>query len=383
MAEAASIGEKLAAICKQFRLPGELVHWERLTGGKINATYRVDLRQGGELRRYLVQGVNKYVFPDPAAMMENVCRVTRHLRSKAPKDGRPGSLRYYPTAQGDGCLFSSRDGEAEFWRVCDFLANTVTMGPAEQTPRTLTMLGRAFGAFTRQLLDLDPAGMAETIPRFHDTPYRLEVLARAAAEDPLGRAKEAGPELRLILDRRDRAGTLRRQLAQGRLPLRVTHNDTKPANVLLDRDTLEPAAVIDLDTCMPGLTAYDFGDSIRSGACRRETGGRRLDLDLVRAYAEGYLGETAGLLTPAEEDALADGAAVVTLELAARYLTDHLTGDRYFSAHYPGHNLDRAREQLGLFREMEDHGEELRAVIRESGPASGSRAPTQKSADSL
>ena len=208
----------------------------------------------------------------------------------------------------------------------------------------------------------------ESIPHFHDTVYRMETFFRNVAEDPLGRAKDARREIETIRENRDFAGTLCRQIDAGELPIRVTHNDTKTNNILFDRDTLDPLVIIDLDTCMPGLACYDFGDTIRFAACTAEEdepdeSKMKLDLDLFRAYAEGYLSQMGGFLSEAERKSLATGAAVITLELASRFLGDYLIGDKYFRIDYPEHNLVRAKAQLALFRDMMLHMDDMQRII--------------------
>ena len=345
--------EKLAYICAAFRLPGRLTHYRRLDGGKINASFVVTLRAGEADRRYFIQQVNRYVFRDPVSVMENICRITEYLMAQDCE-----TLRFYTTAEGRGYLLLG-EGE-EFWRATDFIEDAVSFQTADGNSLLLERAGQAFGSFLRQLWDFDVSQLTETIPRFHDTEFRLKELFRAAEEAPLERSRDAEEEIALVRANRDSADMLRRC---GALPLRVTHNDTKLSNILFCRETLEPLAVVDLDTCMPGLICHDFGDTVRSAARRTETPSPRLDLSLFRAYTEGFLGETAGFLTEAELASLAPGAAVITLELAARFLTDHLAGDRYFRTEYPGQNLDRAREQLALFQDMTRKMETMEEIV--------------------
>ena len=198
----------------------------------------------------------------------------------------------------------------------------------------------------------------------------METFFRNVAEDPMDRAKNARQEIETIREYRDFAGALCRQIDAGELPIRVTHNDTKTNNILFDRDTLDPLVIIDLDTCMPGLACYDFGDTIRFAACTAEedepdTEKMKLDLNLFRAYTEGYLSQMGDVLSEAELRSLATGAVVITLELASRFLGDYLIGDKYFRIDYPEHNLVRARAQLALFRDMMRHMDEMQAIIDE------------------
>ena len=307
MQSEARIKEKLAYICKQFRLTGDLILYRLIPNGHINTAYYVALYDGKEVRQFLVQKVNWYVFRDPVSMMHNIDLITRHIMSKE---------------------------------------------------RTLD----------RQLQDFDARELVESIPHFHDTVFRMNTFFGIVAEDKLGRAKNAQREIETIRRNRDFAGTLCRQIDAGELPIRVTHNDTKTNNILFDRDTLDPLVIIDLDTCMPGLACYDFGDTIRFAACTAEEDEKdesrmKLDLGLFRAYAEGYLSQMGDILSPAERKSLATGAAVITLELASRFLGDYLVGDRYFRIDYPEHNLVRARAQLALFRDMMLHMDDMQAII--------------------
>ena len=357
--------DKLAYICKRFRLPGELTGYRLLSSGHINTTCAAVLSDGPADRTFLVQRVNRYVFRDPVGLMGNIDRVTRHIREKEGAAAGRGSLRFYHTAEGTNYVMLGEGDRAELWRVCDFIENAVSFEGGEGGDRVLRGAGRAFGRFLCRLRDLEPSRLTETIPHFHDTEYRMETLLQAVAEDPLGRAGEAARETGVIRAGRAFAGTLCERARRGELPVRVTHNDTRINNVLFHRDTLEPLAVVDLDTCMPGLVCYDFGDLVRSAAWVTAENGRgfRLDPARFRACAEGFLSETAAFLTGAELDSLAGGAAVITLELASRYLEDYLTGDRYFPIDYPTQNLDRARRQLALYQDMTDRMEELREIV--------------------
>ena len=358
------VKDKLADICRRFCLPGELTAWRRLSGGNINLTYAVTLSAGQGPRTYLVQRVNGYVFRDPVGLMKNIDRVTRHLMDQEETGERLGTLRYYRTASGENYVMLDQGETAEIWRVCDFIVNTVTFEAGEGEAQVLRGAGKGFGGFLRRLRELDPSELAETIPHFHDTAYRLREFFRIVEEDPLGRAKDVEREITVIRGGRELAGRLSARREQGELPVRVTHNDTKTSNILFDRETLEPLAVIDLDTCMPGLVCYDFGDLVRFAACRAEKeGGFRLDPDRFRACSEGFLSETADFLTGAEIDALPVGAAAVTLELASRFLGDYLVGDLYFRTEYPTHNLDRARRQLELYQDMLLCMEEMKRII--------------------
>lgn len=383
---------KLAYICKRFRLPGELILQRWIPTGHINTAYYVALYDGKEVRQYLAQKINWYVFRDPVSMMRNIDLITRHIMSKEPTLERRRRLHFHHTAEGnnylilketaEGFVDQSESGESlgeepwntdwEFWRLYNFIENSESFETAEGNTEILRISGKAFGKFNRQLQDFDAGQLVESIPHFHDTVYRMNSFFDAVAADPLGRAAEAEKEIALIRENREFAGTLCRQIERGALPIRVTHNDTKTNNILFDRDTHDPLVIIDLDTCMPGLACYDFGDTIRFAACTAEEDqveGMQLDLRLFRAYTEGYLAEMKTVLSEAELESLATGAAVITLELASRFLADYLLGDKYFRIDDPKQNLRRAQAQLTLFRDMMAHMEDMRRIIREVAEA--------------
>ena len=261
-----------------------------------------------------------------------------------------------------------QDPSVEFWRVYNFIEFSTSFETSEGNPEVLRMSGVAFGKFLRLLKDFDAGSLMESIPHFHDTRFRLNAFFQAVDEDVVGRVKEAQAEIGIIRENRDFAETLCRAIDKGELPIRVTHNDTKTNNILFDKDTLDPLVVIDLDTCMPGLACYDFGDTIRFAACTAEEDqpdGMSLDLDLMRAYTKGYLEEVRDVLTDAEIQSLPIGAAVITLELGSRFLLDYLVGDKYFRIDYPEQNLRRAQAQLVLFQDMMKHMDDMQKIVQE------------------
>ena len=384
------VKEKLAYICRQFRIPGELLLYRLIPNGHINTAYYTAVYDGKEVKQYLVQKVNTYVFREPAGMMRNIDLITRHIMEKERTMERRRRLHFHHTAEGKNYLVL-KDGEAvspenvsfheeggpdregedqvEFWRLYNYIENSVSFETAEGNPEVLRMSGKAFGRFLLQLQDFEAGQLIESIPHFHDTRKRLEDFFRTVAEDPAGRAKDAADEIRLIRRYRDFGCTLCEQIDRGELPIRVTHNDTKTNNILFDKDTLDPLVIIDLDTCMPGLACYDFGDTIRFAACtapedEKDTSRMKLDLELFRAYTDGYMSTAGEALTEAEVESLSIGAAVITLELSSRFLGDYLVGDKYFRVDYPEHNLVRAKAQLALFVDMMDHMEDMKAIVR-------------------
>ena len=375
------IKEKLAYICRQFRIPGEILVYRWIPSGHINRAYYAAVYDGKEIYQLLVQRINTYVFRDPVGMMRNIERITEHIRAKEPTMEKRRRLHFRHTAERKNYIVLKngvavdekdvdfQDPDVEFWRVYNYIEYSVCFQTSEGNPEVLRMSGKAFGKFLKQLQAFDAESLIESIPHFHDTRKRLDDFFAIVEDDPAGRVKDAEAEIGIIRANREFGCTLCNQIDAGLLPIRVTHNDTKTNNVLFDKDTLDPLVVIDLDTCMPGLACYDFGDTIRFAACTAEEDqpeGMKLDLDLMRAYTEGYLEEVKDVLTDAEIDSLATGAAVITLELASRFLGDYLVGDKYFRIDYPEQNLRRAQAQLVLFQDMMLHMEDMKRIIREA-----------------
>lgn len=394
---------KLEFICRQFRIPGELIIYRFIPSGHINTAFYVAMYDGKEVRQFLAQKVNWYVFKDPVSMMNNIDLITKHIMDKERTLERRRRLHFHHTAEGNNylMLIDGDDGmphtisiddinsgnvdpdRAEFWRLYNFVENSKNFETAEGNDEVLRMSGKAFGKFMRQLQDFDASQLVESIPHFHDTRYRLETFFSDVEADPVGRVSEIRQEIEDIAANRDFACTLCEMIDRGEVPIRVTHNDTKTNNVLFDRDTLDPLVIIDLDTCMPGLACYDFGDTIRFAACtgsedNHDLDNMKLDLALFRAYTEGYISEAAGFLTEAELDSLAIGAPIITLELTSRFLDDYITGDKYFRIDYPTQNLDRGRAQLALFKDMMLHIDDMKQIIREVASASEGVAKVYK-----
>ena len=380
MTESPELREKLQYICQQFRISGNVLVYRWIPSGHINEAYYVAVYDGREVKQFLIQRVNTYVFRDPISMMQNIELITRHIMDKERTMERRRRLHFHHTALGNNFVIL-KDGvsippegvdfakdDIEFWRLYNFVESATSFETAEGNPEVLRMSGIAFGKFMRQLQDFDASQLVESIPHFHDTRFRLDAFEEIVKADEMDRAKNARREIEQIFENRAFGCTICEQVDRGELPIRVTHNDTKTNNVLFDRKTLDPLVVIDLDTCMPGLACHDFGDTIRFAACTAEEDqveGMALDLRFFRAYTEGYLSQTADILTKAELESLATGAAVITLELASRFLGDYLSGDKYFRIDYPEHNLVRAKAQLALFQDMMKHMDEMQAIVKE------------------
>ncbi len=366
-----SLKDKLAFICEKFRIPGTLLWYKQKKSGNINATYEVMVKNGEETG-YVIQKINSYVFRDPEAMMNNIDLVTEYIMKKQKREqgeiGRRYRLHYHHTAEGKN-FWRDDENDGEFWRLMNYIEDSVCFD-ATSDPKVLFMVGKAFGQFQVNLADFDASQLVETIPNFHNTRLRLERFFDDVERDEFGRCEEVQEEIKKIRALFGTACKLTDLLAEGKIPLRVTHNDTKSNNVLLDCITLEPLVVIDLDTVMPGLAMHDFGDAVRFTANtanedEADTSKVSLDLELYRAFAEGFIGATADFLTQAEIDTMALGAVTITIELAVRFLDDYITGDKYFKTNYPKHNLIRARSQLALVQDMQKKYDAMNCIVHE------------------
>jgi Ser/Thr protein kinase RdoA (MazF antagonist) len=340
-----------------FCLHGNPLSCEKYGNGHINSTYFIITDCKCE---YILQRINRFVFKDPEALMKNFAAVTNHLRQSA---GDPRSvLVLIPTTGGD---LYHLDNNGEYWRMFNNIPGTISLDRAE-TPADFRESGAAFGRFQQALSNFNAYTLHETIPRFHDTPHRYSLFKEAMAENPHNRLKDVVTEVDFAMARESYAQTLNHLQKEGVLPLRVTHNDTKLNNVLFDKKTRKALCVIDLDTVMPGLAAYDFGDSIRYGAStaaedERDLNKVSMSLELFEAYAQGYLSNCD--LTKAERSYLRDGVRTITLECGLRFLTDHLNGDIYFNTSRPNHNLDRCRTQFKLVEDIEHKWDEMGKIL--------------------
>ncbi len=347
-------------ILKQFLLEGAALTCQRYGFGHINETYLVVTDRGC---RYILQKINNHVFPDIPKLQENIAAVTNYLRQQTTE--RYGVLQLISTLDGNTYHV---DDNGEYWRVYDFIEDSICL-QAPETPEDFYQAAIAFGTFQQQLRDFPAHTLHETIVNFHNTPDRYRIFREVLARDPLGRAKEVEPEIRFALEHEEKGSRLYSMLQEGLLPLRVTHNDTKLNNVMLRAETRTPLCVIDLDTTMPGLSAYDFGDSIRFGAAvapedEQELGKVCMSLDLFRIYTKGYLTACPGL-TETEKQVLPLGALTMTLECGLRFLTDYIDGDHYFTCYRNGQNLDRCRTQFKMVADMEAKWDQMHAIVTE------------------
>ena len=344
--------EKAAYLFQTDSLP---VSCETFGHGHINSTFLLTTQSG---RQYILQRVNHYVFKNPMEVVANAQAVTSFIQKKGQL-----ALSYVPANNG---AFCARDEDGNYWRMYDFVEGFCMDAP--QCPEDFYQSALAFGKFQDLLSDFPAETLAETIPDFHNTPVRYAQLKQAIAENKAGRLAAVQKEVDFYLAQEEKGSLLQQMLERGELPLRVTHNDTKFNNVLLSNDTHKPLCVLDLDTVMPGLSLYDFGDAIRSGAHtgredEQDLSKVRLQLDLFEMYVKGYL-EAAPSLTDREVACMVLGAFTMTLECGSRFLADHLNGDLYFRTAYPEHNLVRCRTHIALVQQILNNWDKMEAIVQ-------------------
>ena len=355
--------ERLAAVVAAFSLTGRLKSAERYGSGHIHDTYSVRFeneRGGGHI---LLQRINTGIFKNPVAVMENIERVTRHIRSElnGASDADRRVLQLVSTRKGQPWFV---DGEEKYWRAYLFIEGAKTSDEVTSATQAFEA-AKAFGKFQHMLTDLRGERLAEAIPNFHNTPKRFLDFEFAVDQNVSKRGNEAKPEIAFAMSRRAVAGVL----ADAGLPERVTHNDTKLNNVLLDERTGEGICVIDLDTVMPGLVAHDFGDMVRTMTCpsaedEQDLSRVEMRFPLFEAVLRGYLAGAGDFLTTPERESLIAGAKVIALEQGIRFLADYLNGDRYYKVSRPGQNLDRCRTQFRLLQSMEEQESAMVRLLR-------------------
>ena len=355
-----SLFNEIDRISHEFDLSG-LVNVSEINLGKVNHTCRADFLIDGWMHSYIVQKVNTYVFRKPWDVMHNIALITEFMAEHHPDIK---SLRYIHALNGKNYY---EDGPA-FWRMYRYV-DSVTYNSSKD-PVIVCNAGKAFGRFQKALAEFDASLLRYTIPNFHNTTKRYADLEADFTSDPLWRAASCSTEVSYVLSMKENALVLDKLYASGRIPLRVTHNDTKINNVLFDPDTRKAVCVVDLDTVMPGLAGHDFGDAVRSagnskGSSSLEFDKVELNMEVYKVFAEGFLSYTKPLFTEDEINSFADSCLVMTLELASRYLDDYLTGDKYFKAKYDTQNLDRARNLIALAKSMDSKMPEMRKVIQE------------------
>ena len=358
----------LDEVLRAYDLPETFLGAVRYGCGHINDTFCLVCQpKEGKAIRFILQGLSSAAFPQPEKLMENFIGITTHLRNKIlQRGGDPMRETLSLVKTKDGKDYYT-DGQGKIWRLLPFIEKTVSLQLA--TPQTFEASARAFGRFQLLLQDYPAHTLHETIENFHNTQDRFYKFQKALAEDRQGRAKNVQKEIQFVLSRQEDCSVAVRALREGKLPLRVTHNDTKLNNVLLDEDTMEGICIIDLDTTMPGLSIYDFGDSIRFGANHSAEDEKDLskvnfDIELFEVYTRGFLQGAQGALTETELEYLPWGAKLMTLECGIRFLTDYLDGDHYFRTTYPEQNLDRCRTQFKLVQDMEAQWEQMHQTVK-------------------
>ncbi len=350
--------KQLQEISRRFQIYGQILHAETLKIGHINETYTATYDQGGTRVRYIHQKINRNVFKNPVGVMKNVMRVTTHIRRKYETANVGNvtrrSLIVIPTRDGKSFY---QNGDKEVWRTFVFVEGVETF-ESVQSPEQAYQAGKAFGEFQHLLVDLPGERLFETIPDFHNTRKRFTALQEAIQKDQHNRAKDARKEIDFALQQEPMVDVILDAMAKGKIPERVTHNDTKFNNVMLDVLTGEAMCIVDLDTVMPGCALYDFGDMVRTTTSptledEPDLSKVKMQMPMFKKLAQGYLASAGKFLTKAEKAHIAFSGKLITFEIGIRFLTDFLSGDTYFRIHRAGHNLDRSRTQFKLVESIQ------------------------------
>ena len=362
----ACLKHDVRSVAQQFQIHGDFLRAEPYGSGHINDTYCVYFSQAGKLARHVFQRINHNIFKNPKALMENIQRVTVHLARKISSERNAGQRALTVILTCEGRAYG-QDKEGNYWRAYNFIEKARTYDAVKNTQQAFEA-AKAFGCFQKCLADLPAPRLHDTIPDFHHTPKRFIALEKAIEADAVNRAKLAQREIDFALKHKAICGVL----LDAKLPERVTHNDTKLNNVMLDDATSEGVCVIDLDTVMPGLALYDFGDMVRtttSPAKEDETDLSKVTMQfpMFEALARGYLASASGFLTKQERQLLAFSGKLITFEIGLRFLADFLAGDIYFKVHRENHSLDRCRTQFKLVESIEQQEEQMNRFIETIG----------------
>ena len=353
----------------QFKFEGKYINHFMSESGHINYTYFVSYRQNdNSIKRYILQRINTHVFKKPEEVMENIKNVTDFIRKKVEAAGGDPEREVLSLVETIDGKYHFVDENGYFWRGYNVVENTATYSKAEN-PYKFYKVGFSFGNFQRQLADFPADKLYETIPNFHNTLSRYADFEEAVRLDPLDRVKELEDEINFVRSHKYLCSFIMDGIADGRFPLRVTHNDTKMDNILVDKVTGEGVCIIDLDTVMPGSVLNDFGDAIRFGASSAEEDETDLDevyvdVDMFEAFANGFIAGLNNSLSNEEIKALPMGALILTLETGIRFLTDYINGDVYFRISRESHNLDRARNQFKLVEDMESKMPKFNRIVK-------------------
>ena len=347
------------------------VNIKQIKIGHINSTYTLYFDQGSSVKPYLLQEINTHVFKNPIQLMENIEKITTFLSEKVRLSGAKNyenlSLRVIHTLDHHSYMISSKN---HFFRVYNFIENAKTYQKTNDL-KLFYNAGKTIGTFQNMLSDFDASQLHETIPNFHNTPYRFQTFLKVLKENPCDRAKDCEEEIQFVLHLKDFTPVITSLIEQKLIPIKVTHNDTKLNNIMFDCETKEGLCLVDLDTVMPGTILYDFGDAIRSGCNRADEDEKNLEkvrfsVDLFKAFSEGYLSSVASSITECEVNHLVDSAILMTFECGMRFLTDYLDGDHYFKTKYDNHNLVRCRTQFHLVKQMIEQKDVLEEIVQEA-----------------
>ena len=358
-------------VADAFNLTDRYIGYKVKNDGHINSTYVLEFEDAnGSPKKYTLQKINTYVFKDADKLMSNIVGVTSHIKEKLRKSNKSAERRTLTFLPSNDGKYYAVDKSGDCWRCYDYIDNAYTCNIIDSAD-VFYNAGKSFGNFQNLLSDYPIDSLFETIPKFHDTYSRFNDFLNSVEKDASGRAATAKDEIRFVLDREADTKILLAELQKNELPLRVTHNDTKLNNILFDSDTDEGICIIDLDTVMPGLSLYDFGDSIRFGANtasedEKDLSKVSLSLDLYEAYTRGYLSSAKQSLTEKEMFYLPFSAKLMTLECGMRFLADYLDGDVYFKTDYPEHNLVRCRDQFKLVADIESKYEQMQEITRKA-----------------
>jgi len=358
---------KVLELKEKFNIAGDFVGYEIFKSGHINTTVMARFEVDGKIKEYVFQKINKYVFKKPEEVMENISNVTNYIKNKLKSRGEKTSrrvLKFYPSQSGKHFTI---DENGDYWRVYKFVNKSITFNETDNL-KVLEETGKAFGEF-QQLLDGYPIkDLNIIIPHFHNTVNRYKIFKEVLENNPVGRVQKVQEEINQYLAIEQIATKMYKMQKMGELQLRVTHNDTKCNNVLFDEETGKYLCVIDLDTIMPGLVGFDFGDAVRfaGNTCSEDETDLdkvKLDFDKFEALTKGFISRVGTSLTKAEQETLALGAITMTVECGVRFLTDYIDGDNYFKTEYPEHNLDRARCQLKLALDMIENYDKMQEIV--------------------
>lgn len=357
-------------IVKKFAIPGELEEIKQITTGNIHKTYVAIYSEKGIEKKYLIQQINNYVFKNPYDVMNNIEGITNHLQKALERIGDKNHkvLNVIKTIDNENMVVhKNEEGKVDFYRVYNFIENAVSYDNTEK-PEIVRTAGKAFGNFQKLLNDYPIETLAETIVDFHHTKNRFTAFEKDVEIDSSNRAKLVNKEIDFILKRRNVCNLIVDKLARKEIPYRVTHNDTKVNNVMINKYTGDFLAVVDLDTVMPGSGLYDYGDGVRSAAANSKEDEKDLNKvylkdNLFEAYTDGYLSELAPYMSEEEVKLMGESIRLITLELGIRFLGDYINGDKYFKCDYETHNLDRARNQLKLVEDIESKMDYINAYV--------------------